>query len=456
MKLEKFKEKNKKKTGIIIFTISCILLIAGVFLYTSFALFEEKKNFNVINGHVEDPGDLYFAYYVDDVITYNMPTKDSGYTLDSKSSCTNGVTISWNDNTWSLSVNYQNYQSNTNSRVKCNLYFKEKPSPKEYILSKASAGEIVEDDGTVDHNLRYIGANPNNYIDIGDRDADGNVIPWRIIGLMNNVDDGSGNKEMRLKVIRSEGIGKYSWDSSAPDINDGHGVNEWSQADLMKLLNPGYEAESVGGSLYWNRKSGTCYNDADNATTACDFISNGLSVAAQSVFGTTLWHTGTNGKTDHNQITTTKFYELEQSSNTGKICTSNSGPDCTDTVERTSTWEGILGLMTPSDYGYATSGGATTSRDECLNTNLYKWNGSGVSDCKTNDWLYNSSTSQWTLMPLAHSDYSFAAFYIDNTGQVIVIPSVEAGWLVRPTGYLLSSVRITDGDGTIDNMFKLT
>ncbi len=66
MKLEKYREKEKKKIGIILFTICCILLIAGVFLYTSYAWYEENENFNFINGNVEDPGDLYFAICVDD------------------------------------------------------------------------------------------------------------------------------------------------------------------------------------------------------------------------------------------------------------------------------------------------------------------------------------------------------------------------------------------------------
>lgn len=44
----------------------------------------------------------------------------------------------------------------------------------------------------------------------------------------------------------------------------------------MKLLNPGYESESVGGSLYYNSKSGTCYNGTKNATTSCDFTSSGI------------------------------------------------------------------------------------------------------------------------------------------------------------------------------------
>ena len=43
MKLEKFKQRDPKKVGIIVFTVACILLIAGVFFYTSFASFEVKQ-----------------------------------------------------------------------------------------------------------------------------------------------------------------------------------------------------------------------------------------------------------------------------------------------------------------------------------------------------------------------------------------------------------------------------
>ena len=86
MELKRFKEKNHKKTGVVIFTVCCVLLITFAIFYNSFALFNEMKNFNVINGNVEDPGDLYFAYYVDDAITYNVSSKDSGYTLSTKSS----------------------------------------------------------------------------------------------------------------------------------------------------------------------------------------------------------------------------------------------------------------------------------------------------------------------------------------------------------------------------------
>lgn len=60
----------------------------------------------------------------------------------------------------------------------------------------------------------------------------------------------AGNKSDRIKLINYELIGKYSWDSINFCVNSGKGVNEWSQADLMKLLNPGYESETIGGLLY--------------------------------------------------------------------------------------------------------------------------------------------------------------------------------------------------------------
>jgi hypothetical protein len=81
----------------------------------------------------------------------------------------------------------------------------------------------------------------------------------------------AGNYEYRLKLIRNDSIGNYSWDTSASTVNSGYGINEWSQADLMKLLNPGYETNTdlnnsgssitVNNSLYWTKGSGTCYNE---------------------------------------------------------------------------------------------------------------------------------------------------------------------------------------------------
>ena len=124
MKLKGFKENTKKKIIVISCTVLCLLLIAGVYLYTSYAYYEEIKNFNVINGSVDDPGDLYFAYYVDGKVSRTMPSKNTGYTLDmTNSSCDNGVTIDWDYSKWKANVYYENYTANDKTRTKCILYF---------------------------------------------------------------------------------------------------------------------------------------------------------------------------------------------------------------------------------------------------------------------------------------------------------------------------------------------
>ena len=341
-------------------------------------------------------------------------------------------------------------------------------------------------------NTRYIGANPNNYVKGEEYQNDvyfgyfsttlkwyeeyssleectnaptynvnckvgiakGTPILWRIIGVMKDVDDGTGNKEDRVKIIRSESLGEYPWDTSDESINDGAGVNEWSQADLMKLLNPGYESETVGGSLYWNNQSGTCYSEANNGTSSCNFTSTGIKEKLKNMLGNAVWNTGANdGITyTYNNIITSKFYELERSSSTGKIC--SSGDYCNDTVERTTTWTGKVGLMYPSDYGYATSGGSTTDRATCLNTVLYSWDGSSVSDCKNNDWLFNSKF-QWTISPSASSSGAYRAFLVRSDGYVTNYKEHSRGYGVRPVVYLRSNVLISSGTGSESDPFVL-
>ena len=295
-------------------------------------------------------------------------------------------------------------------------------------------------------NTRYIGKDPNNYVSF-----DGDI--WRIIGVMKDVDDGTGNKEDRVKIIRSTSIGAYSWDTSESSINNGWGVNEWSQAGLMKLLNPGYESESVGGSLYWNNKSGTCYSGSNNSTTSCNFTSTGIKDKLKNMLGNAVWNTGSQGTASWDSSSgglTKHFYTYERSTNTGKICTG--GRWCNDTVARTTTWTGKIGLMYPSDYGYATSGGSVADRATCLNKELYNWNDSSVSDCSNNDWLL--SGNQRTLSPLAHSSYANFVFYVGSSGYIRNnIAYTTLG--VRPVGYLLPSVGIESGDGSSGNPFIL-
>ena len=106
--------------------------------------------------------------------------------------------------------------------------------------------------------------------------------------------------------------------------------------------------------------------------------------------------------------------------------------------------------MYPSDYGYATSGGTGMNRASCLAKELYN-RGSSASDCRTNDWLYNSSIYQWTLAP--HSSYSNNVFEVDDTGHVNR-DDASVRRAVRPSVYLISKTSILGGEGTRENPYE--
>ena len=291
------------------------------------------------------------------------------------------------------------------------------------ILAQGETEEL-KFDNTEDNNLRYIGANPNNYVTFNNE-------LWRIIGVFNNIDNGSGTKETRLKIIRNEPIGNYSWDnkpSGTGSSDSAYGSNDWTDSALQEVLNNG---------PYWNRTSGNCPSGQNGATTACDFTTIGLSEEAKTTISDAVWNLG--GSSTYNDVTASMFYERERGT------TVYSG--------RPTKWTGKIGLMYPSDYGYATSGGSTTNREACLNKELYNWNSSSVSDCKNNDWLYNSSNYQWTLT--SNSSGSNGVFYVYSNGGVYYIANNTVS-AVSPALYLNSNVKISGGEGTESSPYQLS
>ena len=126
MKLERFKEKDNKRIGIIVFTIVCIMLVSGVILYRTFAIFEVRTNQNVINGNVQSMGDLEFAFYKDNEIVKEVPKKDEGYSLDTSSSYCKDLlndkqisNVNWDYDNWEVRV-----KNVSTTKTKCYLYFK--------------------------------------------------------------------------------------------------------------------------------------------------------------------------------------------------------------------------------------------------------------------------------------------------------------------------------------------
>ena len=378
------------------------------------------------------------ATYIDGEKTDSFPAK--GTVAFSKAECDNNVNIYWDNDTWGL------YATNLNEKTKCNLYFKTLENAVTKITNLASTDTVNIATDDPDNNIRYIGANPNNYIyfncdDYNNQTSDTCEL-WRIIGVFNNIEKEDGTKENLIKIIREDSIGAYSWDTSDSSINNGYGSNNWTDASLMKLLNPGYDTENINNSLYFNSKNGICYIGQNNATTVCNFNKIGLkNELTRSAIESVIWSLGGTNVYDSSATGLAKFwYGYERSE---EVYGNNP-----------STWLGKVGLIYISDYGYATSGGTTTTRKECLEKELYNWNSSSVDDCRNNDYLYKSGYHQWSIVQ--RSGYSSDAFDINSAGFVRNYYRIDINLEIRPTLYLKPEINVSGGTGSSTNPYQLS
>ena len=314
-----------------------------------------------------------------------------------------------------------------------------------------------------DNNVRYIGKDPNNYVyfncsDYANPTADTCEL-WRIIGVFNNVTKGDGSQENLVKIIRADSLGNYFWDYKKNGVgtstND-NGSNDWTDSQLMMMLNPtnylksGYTNSSdiiSSGSQQLYSKMGSYYNGtkgcspaaiASGATFSCtevDFTSTGLkNDTTRNAIEEVVWNLGgtsaSNGLASH-------WYGYERGT--------------TVYTGRPTTWTGKIGLMYPSDYGYATSGGTTKDRAACLAKGLYNWNPSDFSDCEGNDYLYKSSLYQWTLAP----DSTYAHFVFGVGGFGHISSGVSIANAVRPVLFLKSNIQVDKGTGSENDPYQL-
>ena len=301
------------------------------------------------------------------------------------------------------------------------------PPATEYIESLLASNPEIMNNDDPDGNVRYMGADPNNYVLFNNE-------LWRIIGVFDVASTYNGPTEKRLKIIRNDPIGSMSWDNKPSGTGSSissYGSNDWTDSALMDVLNNG---------AYWSRTSGTCPSGQNGATVSCDFSTTGLTEEAKSLIGDAVWNLGgTASYTTESTGLASHWYGYERG---------------TDVYSgRPTYWVGKIGLMYPSDYGYATSGGITTNRESCLAKELYGWLNSGYSDCKNYDYLYNSSFSQQTITH--YSKYHGNVFNVSDDGPISLYPVYNSNFSASPVLYLLSTVEITGGEGTLENPYTL-
>ena len=277
----------------------------------------------------------------------------------------------------------------------------------------------------VDGNVRYYGASPNNYIYFNCSDysnqSSSTCETWRIIGVFNN----------KVKLIRGSQIGTYSWDNknTSTGAENNKGKNDWTEARLMKLLNPGYESETTGGSLYYNAKSGNCYAGQNNATTTCNFTSTGIkNPKTRNLISEETYYLGgyTTSSLYSNQI-----YEYERGT--------------TVYTGRPTTWKGKVALAYPSDYGYAVDLGKCTKQ---LNSYI-------DSTCTSNNWMKTiiAPNNGWLLTPY-FGDASYA-LYVYSSGNVRNNGAYSA-YGVAPVLYLNSELAVKAGTGSSSAPYQLS
>ena len=300
----------------------------------------------------------------------------------------------------------------------------EEPSDKSFDkVFAANSTDIFNEKG-----IRYEGADPKNYICLDNKTngtCSDNSLLFRIIGLFDEdtSNDGttSAGKKNLLKILDTNNYGgtegKY-WDSA--------GTSNWSTASLKTELNGTY-LDALLGTSNVNGKLSSAIVKAN-------------------------WHLRGADSTNYNTLTADGVYDIERTD--GKVYGTNP-----------LSIYAKIGLMYPSDYGYATVGGTTTNKDGCRKKELFNWDDSSYSDCKNNDWLFTSQVTSWgsNKNEWLLSPYSSIANYAARLGSA---GSVGLGgsngvdyrqFAVRPTFYLDSSILkiVGTGDGTKDNAYRI-
>ena len=237
--------------------------------------------------------------------------------------------------------------------------------------------------GAEDNSYRYAGTTEDvkNYICLGSSEAtcpDDNL--YRIIGVF-----GDNNHEIKdqqlVKVIKNTSYGTLVWNTVDTS-------NEWANTSLNETLNTTFKTEKLTG------------------------FEDKIAEATWKVSGSS------------NCYATAKTVYTAEITNATKTHTAQ------------------IGLMYPSDYGFATT-------QDYWTTNLVNYN----SAAKNTDWLFLGS-DEWLLSP--DSSNSLGAWGVTSNGQVYSSFAVNNTFAVRPSFYLASSVKYASGDGTSSSPYRIT
>ncbi len=321
------------------------------------------------------------------IATYYFSSNDGGYYEESTNN-----TYTFNNLEQGVEYNFKAYAVDTNG-ISSNVY-----SLNESTLSTVYLADYIKNTvytGTDGENGLYYHDGVGSYTNASEEAGDNS---YRYAGANPNNYVCFGSDEStcpnenlyriigvfgdQAKLIKSTSYGNYAWDSN--------NTNNWQTSTLKNTLNSTYL--------------------------------NSLGEWSNLIEANTTWYLG---GASTNQATPKQFYGYERGT------TVYSGRPTSDIT--------AIGLMYPSDYGYAAS-------PDYWAITLNSYN-----SATSANWLYLGS-DEWTITP--NSSYSDLVFYVSGSGY-LSSSYANYGYAVRPVFYLKSNVALVDGVGTSSDPYHV-
>ena len=236
--------------------------------------------------------------------------------------------------------------------------------------------------GAGESSYRYAGANPNNYICFGSEES---TCPddnlYRIIGVFGDYNHGVTNKNL-VKIIKNTSYGSIAFDDTKS--------NNWTTATLNTTLNATFLTSNLSG-----------YEDK---------------------IETVIWKIG---GYNNNAVTAKTFFDSE-------------------VTHAARTYQGKIGLMYISDYGFATTPDYWTTNLKSYDTNA-----------KNYDWIYTAKSTKWSITPLSNGTVTGASEWYINGDGALGYTNANNPATVYPCFYLSTSVSYILGTGTSTDPYRV-
>ena len=236
--------------------------------------------------------------------------------------------------------------------------------------------------GAGESSYRYAGANPNNYICFGSEES---TCPddnlYRIIGVFGDYNHGVTNKNL-VKIIKNTSYGSIAFDDTKS--------NNWTTATLNTTLNATFLTSNLSG-----------YEDK---------------------IETVIWKIG---GYNNNAVTAKTFFDSE-------------------VTHAARTYQGKIGLMYISDYGFATTPDYWTTNLKSYDTNA-----------KNYDWIYTAKSTKWSITPLSNGTVTGASEWYINGDEALGYTNANDPATVYPCFYLSTSVSYILGTGTSTDPYRV-